>query len=105
MNTIYKVMSRAPSQAGADFARSQIGMARRVVLEDTFHGRIEERDYAIEIYERHNQAVRDAIAPDRLLVVELGQGWRPLCDFFGVPVPDSPYPHANTSEEFGKRAR
>ena len=101
-NTIYKVMSNAPAQGEAEFARSQIGMARRVVLEDTFHGRIEEPDYAIEIFERHNQAVRDAIDPDRLLVYELGQGWQPLCDFFGVPVPDSDFPHANTSEGFGE---
>ena len=102
MNTIYKVMSEAPGQGEPEFARSQIGMARRLVLDDTFHGRIEEPDYAIEIFERHNQAVRDAIDPDRLLVYELGQGWQPLCDYFGVPVPDSDFPHANTSEGFGE---
>ncbi|MCX6032701.1 MAG: hypothetical protein NT169_25890 [Chloroflexi bacterium] len=22
-------------------------------------------------------------------------GWKPLCDFLGVPVPDEPFPHEN----------
>ena len=71
-------------------------------MEDTFHGRIDESEYAIEVFERHNQAVRDAIEPGRLLVYEPGGGWEPLCGFFGVPVPDSDYPHANSTEAFGE---
>ena len=28
------------------------------------------------------------------------EGWEPLCEFLGVPVPDEPLPHANDAETF-----
>lgn len=33
--------------------------------------------------------------PEDLLEYRLGQGWGPLCDLFGKPVPDVPIPHVN----------
>lgn len=59
-----------------------------------------DRDRCIEVYERHNAAVQAAIPADQLLVYQVGSGWEPLCQFLGLPVPDEPYPHTNTSEEF-----
>lgn len=100
MNTIYHAASSAVDDGSEAYAKSPIAMAIKVVHDGTFHGRLDEPDYAIDIYEKHNQAVRDAIASDRLLVYEPGQGWGPLCEFFGVPVPDSDYPHANSTESF-----
>ena len=44
------------------------------------------KDDLIAAFNRHNQAVRDAIPPDRLLVYEVKQGWAPLCGFLGEPV-------------------
>ena len=44
--------------------------------------------------------VIDTIDPDRLLVFDAAQGWDPLCDFLELPVPDLPYPSANSSKEF-----
>jgi hypothetical protein len=100
MNTVVKVMSQAPTEGGSKFARSPIAMARQIVLQATFDGRVNDSEYAIEVFERHNQAVRDAIDPQRLLVYRPGEGWEPICDFFGVPVPSSEYPHANSTEAF-----
>jgi hypothetical protein len=48
----------------------------------------------------HNSEVRRSIPADRLLVFEARNGWGPLCDFLGVPVPDEPFPHVNSAEEF-----
>lgn len=59
-----------------------------------------DRERCIEVYERHNEAVQSGIPTDQLLVYEVGSGWDPLCEFLGLPVPDEPYPHTNTSEEF-----
>ncbi len=50
----------------------------------------------------HNDEVKRTIAPDRLLVFEPAQGWEPLCAFLGRPVPDEPFPHVNSTEEFKK---
>jgi hypothetical protein len=43
------------------------------------------------------------IAPERLLIYEVGQGWAPLCAFLGVPVPETPYPSENDRATFVAR--
>lgn len=55
---------------------------------------------AMAAFDRHNERIRRSIARERLLVFEARQGWEPLCEFLEVPVPDSPYPRANSREEF-----
>ncbi len=37
---------------------------------------------------------------DRLLEFEVSQGWKPLCDFLGRPVPDEPFPRLNDAQAF-----
>jgi Sulfotransferase domain len=54
------------------------------------------------MYEEHNANVRAATPVDRLLEYRLGSGWEPLCDAVHLPVPDEPFPHANTTEDFHK---
>jgi len=51
-------------------------------------------------YEAHNEAVRATIPADRLIDYRTGDGWNPICDKLGLPVPDAPFPHVNTTEEF-----
>jgi hypothetical protein len=48
--------------------------------------------------------VRRAFGEERLLVFEARQGWEPLCRFLEVPVPDTPYPRANSREDFSQIA-
>lgn len=50
----------------------------------------------------HNEDVKRTISPERLLEFEAAQGWGPLCAFLGLPVPDEPFPHINSTEEFKK---
>ncbi len=57
----------------------------------------------IEGMERHNEAVRRVVPPGRLLVWNVTEGWEPLCEFLGIPVPDAPFPHVNEGEEFVNR--
>jgi len=57
-------------------------------------------DAAMAAYDRHNAAVRREVPPDRLVHYQPGDGWEPLCTALGVPVPDEPFPHVNTTEEF-----
>jgi hypothetical protein len=39
--------------------------------------------------------VRENVPADRLLEFSVDQGWRPLCEFLGVPVPQSEFPNVN----------
>jgi Sulfotransferase domain len=57
----------------------------------------------IEQMLRHHEQVKQAISSERLLVWEVGEGWEPLCEFLGVPVPAEPLPHANDRGEFVQR--
>jgi hypothetical protein len=70
----------------------------RVVFEQ-FGDRLHDRDFMIDHFNRHTDAVVSAIPADRLLVYEAKQGWGPLCAFFGVPVPEAPFPRINSREE------
>jgi hypothetical protein len=54
-------------------------------------------------YERHNDAVRREVPPDRLVEWQPGDGWQPLCTALGLDVPDEEFPHVNTTEEFRAR--
>ena len=95
--TIYQVLSKPPPEG---MPHAQATMARRIVLEETFQGRLGERDHAIAVFERHNRTVRDTVPANRLLVFDVREGWAPLCGFLGVPVPAQPFPKTNSSEEF-----
>ena len=97
-NTIYEALTS--SGEAPEAIRTQAEMARKLVLENTFDGRFEDRAYAMGIFERHNQEVERSVPSDQLLVYPIGAGWEPLCAFLDVPVPDEDYPHVNTSETF-----
>lgn len=77
------------------------GLANQMFVKRQFAGNIDDRAHVIDIYNRHNSAVKAAFGPDRLLEYQLGSGWEPLCDFLGVDVPAKDYPRGNSSEQFG----
>ena len=59
-----------------------------------------DRDAAIAGYREHNRRVREGVPAERLLVFNVADGWQPLCEFLGVPVPDEPFPHTHVRKEF-----
>jgi hypothetical protein len=94
-DTIYRPM-RDPAPDGApENIRLQSEMIRKSVLAETFDNRFEDKAHALGVFERHNQAVRDAIAPARLLVFDVREEWAPLCKFLEVPIPAEPFPRLN----------
>lgn len=54
-------------------------------------------------YDRWEAHVRATVPADKLLVHRSADGWKPLCDFIGLPVPDEPYPRAPNDRQFMKR--
>jgi hypothetical protein len=82
-----------------------VRLADRLVWEGTFEGRFEDRAYAMEVFERHNEAVRLRVPPERLLVFDVREGWGPLCDFLGVEVPEEPFPRLNETREMQRRLK
>jgi len=98
-------------RAGALVGLFRPGMARvaglndRLIWEDTFGGNFEDRQHAIEVFERHNEEVKRRVPVERLLVYEINEGWGPLCDFLGVEEPDKPFPHLNDTHTARKVIR
>jgi hypothetical protein len=72
-----------------------------LIWQETFVGRFRERAHALRVFSEHNQAVQETIPADKLLIFDVKQGWEPLCQFLGVPVPaGEPFPHlSDTSSE------
>jgi hypothetical protein len=65
---------------------------------------VDDADAAMAAYERHNAEVRAGVPADRLIDWQPGDGWEPICAALGVLVPDDPFPHTNTTQEFRLRA-
>jgi hypothetical protein len=65
-----------------------------------FGDRFDDPEATIAAYERHNAAVRSFAPPNRFLEWTVADGWEPLCDHLGLPVPDEPFPWTNTTPEF-----
>jgi Sulfotransferase domain len=95
--TIFKDMD----QVVANTANPWAAMVKRIVF-DSFDGRIHDRAHATAMFRAHNERVKQVIPPERLLVYEVGDGWEPLCKFLGLPVPATPFPKTNTSEDFAR---
>jgi hypothetical protein len=94
------VKSRARSH---DPALVRHGAMVSELFERRFCPRWDDPAEAMAAYERHNEEVRRAIDPARLLEWRPGDGWQPLCDALGVPLPDAPFPDENTTADFQAR--
>lgn len=83
---------------------SAVGLTMRAINARHFGGRPNDRAACLAGYEAHNAAVRREVPPERLLVLDVAEGWDPLCRFLGVPAPDTPFPRANSTDEFREHA-
>ena len=50
-------------------------------------------------YRSHNHRVKSIVPKDKLLVYNVKQGWKPLCDFLESEVPAVAFPHENIKSE------
>ncbi len=90
-NTILKV-----ARASTDPA----SLGVKLIGEGVFGGRLDDRDHVIAMYEKNTAEVQAAFGPERLLTYTIGDGWEPLCHFLGKPIPDTPFPRTNSTEDF-----
>jgi hypothetical protein len=63
-------------------------------------GKCWSRENAISAFNSHNELVKSLVPHERLLVFRASDGWKPLCEFLHVPIPDAPFPHLNESDTF-----
>ena len=75
-------------------------MISTLMWQGTFHGKFEDKAYAIEQFNAHNEAVKRGVPADRLVVHEVKDGWKPLADMLGVPEPTTEFPRLNDKVSF-----
>ncbi|HEX4769049.1 MAG TPA: sulfotransferase [Lichenihabitans sp.] len=84
---------------------AMLDAASTMIKDQTFGGSVADREGVIAAYRRRTEQVCATIAPDRLLVFDVTEGWAPLCRFLDRPVPDIPFPRVNSTEQFWKLVR
>jgi hypothetical protein len=72
----------------------------KMITEDTFHFKGDDKIHAINVFMENIEKVKRTIAPERILVYDITEGWEPLSAFLGVPIPDEPFPKTNSTQEF-----
>lgn len=75
-------------------------MIATLIWQGTFHGKFEDREYAIARFNEHNERVKATVPPERLVVHEVKEGWRPLAQMLGVPEPQTEFPRLNDKVAF-----
>ncbi|KAI1337757.1 P-loop containing nucleoside triphosphate hydrolase protein [Xylariaceae sp. FL0016] len=66
------------------------------------------RDPAVQgpfVLELWHQHVIDVVPKDRLLMMDVKEGWEPLAKFLDKDVPEEPFPRVNESELLDKQAK
>ena len=59
-----------------------------------------------EVFLQHYEEVRSLVPKERLLEYRVQDGWEPLCEFLGEPVPkDCGFPNVNDNSDFVTRSR
>ncbi|HLJ32750.1 MAG TPA: sulfotransferase [Ktedonobacteraceae bacterium] len=99
LSTIYVVSRRRLP----DSPHSQ--MIKKLIWEGTFDSKFEDKDYAIAVFHRHIEEVKQHVPPDKLLIYDVKEGWEPLCTFLGVKIPSTPFPRLNDRDNFVGRNR
>lgn len=102
-STIGPFMTEMRGRHGSELLNAAAEMCHQIIVQDIFDGKMNDRDHARATFERHVAEVKDTIPSKRLLVYETGSGWKPLCEFLGVPEPEVPYPLTNSTREFQER--
>lgn len=98
--TIGKFLAMHSEMSLPPHVSAMVAATEEFIGNQTFGGAPNDHDTAIAAFRQRTEDVRAAIPPGRLLVFDVAQGWEPLCRFLDVPIPDTPFPHHNTTAQF-----
>jgi len=93
--TIGEFLQRPPSEGSEEWYRMAHDLLRTRFTPVPF-----DEAAAKAAYEKHNAEVRARVPIERLLEWQVSDGWEPLCERLGVPVPDEPFPRLNTIDDY-----
>lgn len=98
--TIGKLNSMHRSLTLPSHVHDMVDVAEELFTRRTLGGDPTDREACIAAFRARQAEVEATIAPERLLVFDVAQGWEPLCAFLDVPVPDQPFPRRNDQAQY-----
>jgi hypothetical protein len=77
------------------FREPEIDTFRRHLRRNVYGNTVPREFLYKKRFVEHNERVKAAIPPNRLLVIDItaGEGWEKLCPFLGLPISTAPFPH------------
>jgi uncharacterized protein YndB with AHSA1/START domain len=93
-NTIFQVFDNAPPEMSSWIATVQQMLAER------FCAQTDDKDAMIDAFVRHNDEVREGVAPERLLEWTPTDGWDPICERLELEVPAEAFPRTNDTNQW-----
>lgn len=102
-NTIFRRMD-SNFEPEEPQSRDQLTMAREIIRDGTFGGDLSDKDNAVKVFSENMRRCLADVPAERLIVFDASDGWQGLCTPLGLPVPEEPYPHTNTTKEFQERS-
>ncbi|CAO3616546.1 unnamed protein product [Cunninghamella blakesleeana] len=81
-----------------------VAMLKMVVLDGQTPDPLDpekDRPKFTKMYNEHIERVKQMVPANRMLILDLNDGWDELCAFLDKPVPDTPYPNLNYADDFG----
>ncbi len=97
--TIFPLLS-TPLDQRAPEHRPRARLMQKIVIDDAFDGRIDDRAYVLKVYEKHRKNIKKITPPEQLLIWQVSEGWAPLCRFLGVPTPAIEFPNKNSRASY-----
>jgi hypothetical protein len=101
-NTIHKFVTERPDDI-PEQVKLGAQLMQKNIFDGDFQGKFEDKEAMLQLFKEHEEDVRQSVPADRLLIFETGvDGWEKLCTFLGKDIPNKPWPHLNTTEDFQK---
>jgi len=78
---------------------------RKTYLNKQFNNNFGSKLNAEKVFLKHIDDVTNYVPKEQLLIYEVAEGWKPLCDFLGLDIPKESFPHLNKKEDFHKMVK
>ena len=73
---------------------------KKTYLSKQFNDNFDSEAHAKSVFFNHLENVKSHVPKNKLLVFDVSEGWKPLCEFLNLPVPKEDFPHLNKKENF-----
>ena len=55
------------------------------------------KEASVDYFNAWTKDVQNSVPPENLLIFNVKEGWKPICEFLDLPVPNLPFPRTNDS--------